>query len=568
MTFFENITMYQWLLAQDPTKKDQETLTSPIVSQAPETIPLVTSPIQTTGATLNAAGNVPLVQTPPQDTGIIKGLSIETAAKTPANEPAEPAKPAENKQEEPKPEETKPAKSTATLDRQTMKFLGISQEKWDKLSDDEKQEKNNFAIKGMVDAYNKHQEEIGSKKRLTYAHQMELYRDRTEAGDSGQVTRLTGTVKSFHGKDQADVLKVSYQYKDAGNRELAEKTISNDYPSYDKENILVAAKETANFSENNQVIAANNAPKADVSLHKDLVDTYMTRDEKVQMALSNHVGEFGVGKDGQITDAGKEIQLACFKTINGSQYQSVIENSASNIYTMNKDNQSLAVKYVVSTGNEGAIKAAASQYANYDDSAKSDIATAIDNSGVACAQYGFSAAEPETQSTSSAKPTTSSTESAAVKEVKAIVDSGTVTNADKLKTALGKATDAEKLRILDIHSTNLDVIKAMLDLNPSSAVMAKIRELINQNNFNDTDTKDLMGKITNGTNDLNSSEVGRFSPALQKMYVEKLSPEKLKMLNPQYLDETAKAKYEERLSEIKKQEDTTGTKKFGILGRK
>lgn len=481
-----------------------------------------------------------------------------------------------------------------SLDTQTMRWFKLTKEQWVNLSDEQKQEKADLALKGMVDAYNKEQIKKGSHKRLSYAEQMKLYRERYDvSGEDEQIMRLTRTVKSFHGKDQIDMVKNSYQYKDKHKRDVTESTIAVDYTDYDKENVVEAAKETENFSEQNQIIAADNASRADVSLHKELVDVYMGRDiEPLQLALSNHIGEFGVGKDGLITEEGKEIQFECFKAISSSDYQSVKENSASNIYTMDKDNQAAGVNYIVSSGNEGAIKAAAAKYDKYDDSVKNDVSYIINNSDCDSAKATLQNAQESSSSAASEKTTlqtvqesssseketlppsssSSSEGTGAVEKLDTILKSNNTSDKTQIAKVIKNASQYEKLKILNSHSDNIDVINALLASNPSLVILSKIIGLLNDNNkFSEQDRNGLMNTIADSGafKGANSRRLGSLSSDLQILYIQKLSPENLKDINSKYLLPTAKDIYDKRLEELnKKEEAQSGVKKFGILGRK
>lgn len=429
-----------------------------------------------------------------------------------------------------------------TLDRQTMKWFGMSQEQWNKLTPEEKQEKSQKALKGIVDAYNKNQEKLGTNKRLSYAEQVKLYRDRMAPGSEEQVKRLTSSVKSLHGKDQADAIKVAYQYEDKDNRDTAETTIATDYTSYDKENVVAAAKETENFSTKNQILAASNAPTADVSKHKELVKTFMSRGEAVQLALADNVGKFGVGTDGQITDEGRAIQLDCFKTINGSEYQSVIESSASNIYTMDKANQAPALQYVYESGNEGAIKAANSHYSDYDESAQEVIEEAYDSDAYATDLFADTA---DTDTDSGATATISTD------------------NRDEISKIVNNASTVEKSRILAANSDNIDVIKALLTSNPSSDILSDIFKLLDSGKLSPQDRTNLMEFMSKSDIFKDPARLRTLSPSLQAMYLRTLSPEDLKRINPDDLSGIGKDVYNERLAELKPQ--GAPAKKFGLL---
>lgn len=456
-----------------------------------------------------------------------------------------------------------------TLDVQTRKWFHLTQAQWDALSDEEKQEKTQIALKGMVDAYNKHQEEIGSKKRLSYAEQVKLHRDRLPAGAYGEVERLTGSVKGLHGKDQADALKVAYQYKDAGNRNRAENTIAKDYTEYDKENVLVAAKETANFSQDNQAIAANQAYRADASQHKDLVHEFMTRDnEEVQTALAENVGKYGFN-DGNITEEGKQIQYDCFKEIISSKYDSVVTTAAENVYNMDKSNQVFAVKDIYAMDNQEAKNAIASHYNDFDDSVKENIGDIINNSDCESSKEILEDAQTPSGNNESTvadetSPSTSDEIDTTLKsmEIDDILASNSTQNQAQIEKVLSNTPDSVKLRLLDGNPSK-EVVMAMLDSNPSSDVMSKIIELLNNGNLSDKDQTELMSKVSaQGVFEGPNSKLGTLSPQMQTAYVKSLAPDKLNDIDKNALEKNARDVLETRLAENEKQQPV---KKFGLL---
>lgn len=464
--------------------------------------------------------------------------------------------------------------SKPTLDKQTMKWFGLSQAQWDALSDEEKQTKTETALKGIVDAYNKNQEKLGSNKRLTYAKQVELYRDRTAAGDYGQVKRLTSSVKGLHGKDQEDAIKVAYQFDDNGNRNVAEKTIADDYVDYDKENVLVAAKETKNFSVNNQVSAADNAWLADNSLHKDLVHEYMSRDNKsVQTALAKNVGNFGKDDDDNLAGDGKQIQYDCYKEIISSKYDSVVTTVADNIWTMDKSNQVPAVNDIYATDNTEAKNAIASQYNNYDDDTRQDVGSIISGSDCDSAKSimedevngndSYKSEEPEEYT--NIEPEINDGESNLSDEINAILDSVTAPSQEQIEKVLNTATETEKSAILKDNPHDVTVIKALLASNPSKGLMDEIIDYLNEGNLNSKEQSELLAMVSGsgafkGTN----SRLGTLNPQLQNTYIQSLPPEELNNINKDDLSILAKDTYDKRLAELK-DKDKQSVKKFGIL---
>lgn len=447
-----------------------------------------------------------------------------------------------------------------TLDSQTRKWFGMSQAQWDSLSDEEKQAKTETALKGIVDSYNKHQEEIGSGKRLSYAKQVELYRDRMAAGSHEQVKRLTSSVKALHGKDQHDAIKVAYQYKDDGNRDVAEKTIAEDYTDYDKENVVVAAKETKYFSVKNQTIAAENAPYADVSQHEELVDTFMATDnEDVQTALAKNAGNFGINNKGNIDEKGQKIQAACFKQITTSEYDSVLTTASDNISTMYKGNQAGAFKDIVDTGNKDAIERAASQYSFYDDEAKPEIKSIIsdydkDNTSA----YLEYVEEPESAN-KVAEESNWTTESGVD-----LFENPSEVKPSEFDDFAKNATDDQKMAFLE---KNPEYAEKML-YGASPEVLACMFENLNKGDISIEKRDRLLAALSekgvfNGTN----SKLGSLCSGAQAALVNNTqSLIQLNELDATALESTAKVAFEARKKELQqKEQEKTGTTKFGIL---
>lgn len=533
------------------TDESSSVITTPDVIDFSATTPDTTPSSTENVTTPSSVKPIPLVK-PKAQTEEIKGLTVETTAKP-------------------------------TLDKQTMKWFHMTQAEWNTLSDEDKQEKTEIALKGIVDAYNKNQANLGSNKKLTYAGQVKLYRDRTAAGDYDQVKRVTGSVKSLKGKDQADALKVAYQYKDEGNRNIAEKKIADDYTEYDKENVLTAARETKNFSGNNQALAAGSAWLADNSLHKDLVHEYMSRDnEDVQNALADNVGNFGNDDNGDITDEGRQIQYDCYKEIIGSKYNSVVTTAAENIWTMDKDNQVPAAKDIYATNNTDAKDAVAEQFNYYDDGAKQDIKSIINNSDCDSAKGIYedkynnpvdestpvdeldegTGCEPESECeyTYDAQP-----DSNASDEIDVILASSGLLSQEQIEKTLSTVPETKKSEILKNCSGDLTVLKALLASNPSKDLMDEIIDYMNAGNLCDKDQNELMGMVAKsgvfkGTN----SKLGIINPQLQKTYIEQLALEDLQDVNKDNLSALAKDAYDKRLNELKNK-DQQPNKKFGLL---
>lgn len=371
---------------------------------------------------------------------------------------------------------------------------------WKSLSEEEKQRRSDIALKGMIEAYNNDPQNIKAGKTMTVAEQYALYIGRCSTKE--EVMRLTRTVKAMDKDDQLESFKSSYKYQNEEFRDVAESILALDYTKLHQDNVIPAAKETNNFSEKNQIIAAENASNVVVGKQQELIDEFMSRkNEKIDTALSDQVGKFGVYGDGTTN---QNIQLDCFDKILSSQYQSVKEGTALNICNLVEENQPLATNLVVKTHNEGAIKAAASQIDKYSDENKSQIRESLLASGYSSVektiydvetraiQYDTqeqtaSEAEDETQST-----LTTSTETISVEAVKQlVVNKDTVS----IKDTVRNLSEVETISLLK-QCPNMSVIKAVMGNNPSLAVLAQIGEILKDEKASkDMDYKMLLSNV-------------------------------------------------------------------------
>lgn len=503
-----------------------------------------------------------------------------------------------------------------SLDTQTKKWFGLTDAQWNALTPEEKQNKSNIALKGMIVSYNDNQVKIwnnisdanwsklsekqkqdyrnlawkdvdpktGEKrhcKRMTVAEQYSLYLGRCSSED--EVIRLTKTVISMNKEDQLNAFKNSYQYKNLQYRDLAEGILSRDYVYLHRDNIPGAVEETKKFAIKNQVIAAESSAKVPVDLQPTVVENFASRNNHdIDMALSNNEGKYGVtyDADGKPISVDKDIQFSCYKNIvtaaNDCRFSDVVQNSAKNICTLDKDNQAIAVKSILSTGDIDAINVAASQFSNYDKSAQSDIANIINSSNYDSAKVTLAQAAQNLNddsvkvnsigtSSDTANTNTKTSDNDTVNAVTTILDSS-ITNKDlKIAEVIKNASEADKLVLLKT-CPSMDVIKAILASGPSMEVMSKIMDILSD--FDDRSKKELIGAIldSNLFKGQNSNRIGSQDVRLQVLFVQKLAPEDLKYVNANSLTPIARDSYNKRLDEFNKQGKTQASnKKFGFL---
>lgn len=528
-----------------------------------------------------------------------------------------------------------------SFEMQTMKWFGYDKspekrKEWDALSPEEKQKKSDIALKGMIDSYNDNQvriwngisekdwnklsakqkqeyQELAWKdvdpltnkqkhcKRMTVAEQYKLYVGRCSTEE--EVTRLTKTVVSMDKDNQLDAFKNSYQYKNEKFRDIAEKILAKDYVHLHEDNIVSAAEETKNFSIDNQVIAAENAPNAVVSKHKALVGVFTSRkNHDIDMALSNVVKEFGVTHDANgkpvldskgkpIVDSG--VQYECFETIvkeaKNCNFSDVIQNSAKKVCDLSGDIQRQSVDCIINTGDEAAIKVAASQLNDYKCSEKDKelIRNNLYNTNYESVKQEVITQEALAQNVSqpivssdkqiaTSEPNGSNSDVNLTTEVKKLIESNP-TNKDVLLTGvIAKASDAQKSALLD-SCKDIDVIKAILASNPSMDIISKIMKLLGSGAFNEKDKNYLVQTMCKSGvfKGENFKRLFQLAPGLQKAFIENLDAGDLMSMNKELIDKlssVAKEAYEKRLKELKDPNQKTnglalGRFGFGILNR-
>jgi len=438
-----------------------------------------------------------------------QGLTIEKTTKT---ENVEVVKKAEETKKENQQNQDGP-----TFETQTMNWFKDTKENpelWEKLSEEEKQKRSNTALNGMIESYNENQVRIWNNisneqwkklsdkekqnyrdlalngidpvtgiekrcKQMTVAEQYEKYVKRCTSKE--QVIRLTRTVKSMDKDNQIAAFKDSYEYKNKDFRDAAERILSNDYTELHEDNVPEAARIIVkNSSKENVLHATDNAFKTPVKKQAEVVYEFMqAKNEKVDLALSNQIGKFGVKEDGTID---KEVQLDCFGKLTKSEFQAVIENTAKNIYQLHSENQRPATQIIIDTKNEGAINVAASQI--YKCSKENQEAIKYDLKNTGYTSVNNTLAKAETQAESITKETSSNTQlttsDAKVKEVVKLIQENKA-NTVELENLVKNLSQAEKIALIRECSANSDVLWAIFESNPSLEVLSELGKHININ---------------------------------------------------------------------------------------
>lgn len=412
---------------------------------------------------LDSNGNVPLTSQPKVETKKMTGLALEHETKPVATT------------KQTSVQSKAQVKEGPTMDEQTRKWFGISKEDWNKLGEEEKQKRTDVALGGMIESYNK-----THKNKMTVAQQYALYSSRCQSKE--EVIRLTRTVKSMDTDNQLTAFKSSYKYKNAEYRDAAEKILAVDYTKLDEKNVPEAAKETRNFSEENQVIAAQHSSEAPVKVQEAVTKEFTSRkNEKIDLALSDNIGNYGVEKDGKVnTEVQEHIATDLLKT----PFQSVTENVSRNVYTLDERVQIPVSKNIMGMDNEGAQIALASTYNKFKGENQKELNNMLSSSKYESVHYELKQQETakieETQTTKTENTentvNTEETDNKAKSEKKVsdVVKLATENKNDKVVAAKVKTlTDSEKLRLLEQCPTE-SVVLAILNSNPSTEVLRKI----------------------------------------------------------------------------------------------
>lgn len=224
--------------------------------------------------------------------------------------------------------------------------------------------------------------------------------------------------------------------------------------------IKIIANTASDFDKTNQISVATSCQNAEIS------------DE----------GKKEVGKSliDQFPKFAKENQTEIYKITYDTKFQEIKEYAAKNIYNLDKDNQVGAFNYTVASGNEAAIKVAASQYNNYDISVKDEIKSSITTSNYESAKTALAEAETKQESISSTVQTYT------VQEKIANIEEQAKSNPSQVKELVANLPDSEKIALLK-STSNPDIIKAVLGSNPSLAVLRDFGKSLDTTNATSAD---------------------------------------------------------------------------------
>ncbi len=328
----------------------------------------------------------------------------------------------------------------------------------------------------------------------------------------------------------------------------------------------IAVKEISKFADKNQVeghkivIETNDKDliKFGSTLLSELASTELGKDENGR-TITNQTKAVEVYQNSGLKDeAQKEInkniidqygsftknsQLKIHDTISASKFSETVEYAASNIYKFHADNQKAAFEITVKTDNEAAINAAAAQWAKYDDSAKTEIKYIIENTNYESVKETLAKAEIEaTEQKSNEYEANYSNSSSAVRseespkttnekiaQIQELIKNNSNTN--EIEKEIKNLSKVELIALLN-QTQNVDIVKAILNNNPSLDILAKIDpELLKELGYK---------KMTN--------QICFLSADAQKYIVEKSAEEgNLSLINRAFLLTSVKSLYDNKL---------------------
>lgn len=313
------------------------------------------------------------------------------------------------------------------------------------------EEKDEMAAKYFIWLYKE------KKGEISQLQQFNLYESRCKTPE--ERARLTRVISRINAEYQLGAAKTVITKGTETQRDISTRIVADNIQEYDKSvqvgasklvadsknepAIEIAAGHTSEMASENQVEVAKNYTSAEIS-------------EEGQKSVNKLIID-------QYSKFAKENQTDIYKITYDSRFQEVKEYAAKNIISLDKNNQLEAVKYTVHSGNEGAIKAAASQYNYYDDSVKNEVKYTITSSNYESAKISLAEAELKQESVSASQTYTA-------QEKIANIEEQAKSNPSQIKNLVENLSDAEKISLLK-NTSNPDIIKAVLGSNPSLTVL-------------------------------------------------------------------------------------------------
>lgn len=327
----------------------------------------------------------------------------------------------------------------------------------------------------------------------------------TKAKNEKETVLITNAIQHLDKKNQLDAVKtaVTLEDKDKNKTNLIQKTVAAELPKLDKTVQVDATKAIVDTKNVEAIkISAEQVSKLDAT-RKDDTSNQVEAVKVLEKADLEEKDQKDIDKTiiDQYAKIDKESQLDVHKTMSASKLSNTVEYAAGNIYHMDKENQADAVKATIETNNEEAVEEAAEQYNNYDDSAKSEIKSEINETDYTGAKETLEQAENSSDSISNEYNSTydkddndnsvdndtdnrynNNTENiendsidygnANIEEIEnAIEDSKD--NAVELQNVINELSDIEKIALLE-QKPSSDVVNAILKSHPTLSVLEKI----------------------------------------------------------------------------------------------
>lgn len=387
--------------------------------------------------------------------------------------------------------------------------------------------------------------------------------------------RLVIRIQDLEQENQIVAAKsATVEEKDLELKRHGEIGVAKSLHNYHKDNQIEATKIVVESKNVDAIFAGStHASELDKDNQVEAVDIYKTADISKEEKLE--LGE-------RLVDQYKKFDIAnqtdIHKIMSDKNYwdEKTIVYAATNIYQLDKTNQAQAVQITSDTKIEDAINAAAKNYKIYDDSARPEIKSIIENSDCDSANKILTNVISSAEEDSRYKDASTSLETAVFEPkteltytsesanesttISAFLNSNESQNQNKIESALRNATQAEKITALRECNGNMSVIKALLELGFTDEVL----DYMKNNKLSAKDQNELVGIIKKSGTLNDSKKLGTAPPELQVAYLEQLERSEFKDVKRDNLSVIAKGYYDERLAEFKKEDKQSGAK-FGIL---
>ena len=218
-------------------------------------------------------------------------------------------------------------------------------------------------------------------------------------------------------------------------RQAAERTLAGNYHrATEKNQARFANYMVKNFFEENVEIAAQNASKTNVKVQEEIVKTFLsTNNEKINNIIESQIDLFGIDNEGKIDEA---IRNACAREIEAAK----AEIEAKQVVEV-QVTETAETKIQNTTSNEEEVKETKEVEENKE-TAKSEITITEEK----------------------------------IATINALLKENNNTSVEK---NVKEMTTQEKLALLDT-TTDITVINAMLNSNPSFIVLNKIQKILNR----------------------------------------------------------------------------------------